>query len=384
MKDIKELARIAKDKMEASGIREKIQDITERAKLDTVVSGIQKGIAKISSGDDSVLSFSKMCSKKYVEIGEPITVTIRLQSRRRAGVLDCIVRDDIPPQFELIGDIPQMIYQLGPGEEKEYQYKIRPLTGGHFSTRAVCEIENRFSLDDLLSNEMEVYVSPLSIQMKAEQMKQEQWKSLSCIFQNISKENIAGITVRLKENSRFDLDKIPDYKILLPPNLNSVIELNVKPRESGSVNLSLDVVCIDENGQKYTIEKDFLVPVTEADKTTTKVDIGSIGEVVASGATQIRDSIIQRSTVGTANKGAGELPQGGPGIEVRDSLVQRSEIGKAHTGVERRCAKCNNELQEGWVMCPFCGTKAELKCPECRKTIQAEWMACPFCGTKLR
>ncbi|MCL0048243.1 zinc ribbon domain-containing protein [Dehalococcoidia bacterium] len=386
MKDIKDFSRIVKDRIDASGIKEKIQDATQKAKVDAVVSGIQKGIVKIS-GDESILSFSKVCSNKYIEIGEAITITIKLQSRRRAGLLDCIVTDEIPPQFELIGDMPDMVCQLAPGEEKEYQYRIRANTGGHFSTRAVCEIENKFSLDDLLSNEMEVYVSPLSIQMKAQEMIQEQWKPLDCIFKNISKENIASITVSLKENSKFELDKTLVCTEFLRPNQSVVIQPVLRTRESGFVSLNLDVVCIDVNGVKYHAEKDFLVQVMEADKTVTKVDIGSIGEVVSSGATQIKDSVIQRSTVGAAETGkTGDSSTKGRSIEVSDSIVQRSEIGGGAdaSDVERRCAKCNHKLQEGWRMCPFCGTELELKCSQCGQKVEAEWIACPFCGGKLK
>ncbi len=279
-----------------------------------------------------------------------------------------------------------MVCQLAPGEEKEYQYRIRANTGGHFSTRAVCDIENKFSLDDLLSNEMEVYVSPLSIQMKAQEMMQERWKPLGCILKNISKEHIASITVSLKENSKFDLDKILVCTEFLGPNQSVVIQPVLRTRESGSVSLNLDVVCIDENGVKYHAEKDFSVQVMEADKTVTKIDIGSIGEVVSSGATQIKDSVIQRSTVGAAEtSGTGDSSTKGSSIEVSDSIVQHSQIAGADAiAVERRCAKCNNRLQEGWRMCPFCGTELELKCPQCSQKVEAGWIACPFCGGKLK
>jgi len=150
-----------KEKIDASGIKEKVRDIGEKVKVGSMVEGIQKGMSKISLGEKSILAFSKTCSRKHIEIGETVTVTIKLQSRYEKGVLDCIVTDEIPPQFELIEDMPVMIYQLKPGEEKEYQYKIRANVGGHFSTRAMCEIENKFSLDDIPSNDMEIYVSPL-------------------------------------------------------------------------------------------------------------------------------------------------------------------------------------------------------------------------------
>lgn len=377
-----------KERIDASGIKEKVRDIGEKVKVGSVVGDIQKGISKISLRDKSILAFSKTCTRKYIELGEEVTVTIKLQSRYETGVLDCIVRDVVPPQFELIGEMPTMIYQLNPREEKEYQYKIRANVGGHFSTRAMCEIENKFSLDEIPSNDMEIYVSPLSIQMKAVEMVQGQWKEVGFIFKNISKETMMGMTVSLKRDSKFALDKAQTYNNPLAPNQSVVVPLVLKTEESGSVSLDLDVTCIDENGKNYLTEKNFLVPVIEADKTVTKVDIGAIGEVVASGATQIKESVIQRSTVGgagTKGGGEGEPSAKSKSIEVSGSIVERSEIsgGIDATKAGRTCPNCNNKIQEGWKICPFCGSKLELKCPNCNHAMEEEWSVCPFCGWKL-
>lgn len=375
-----------KEKIDASGIKEKVRDIGEKVKVGSMVEGIQKGMSKISLGEKSILAFSKTCSRKHIEIGETVTVTIKLQSRYEKGVLDCIVTDEIPPQFELIEDMPVMIYQLKPGEEKEYQYKIRANVGGHFSTRAMCEIENKFSLDDIPSNDMEIYVSPLSIQMKTVEMTQGKWEEVGFIFKNISKETMMGMTVSLKQDSKFELDKVQTYNKPLTPSQSVVVPLVLKTEESGSVSLDLDVTCIDENGKNYNTEKNFLVPVKESDKTTTKVDIGTIGEIVASGATQIKESVIQRSTVGRAEtKREGEPSVRSNSVEVSGSIVERSEIsgGMGATEAGRICPKCSNRVQEGWKICPFCGTKLELKCPNCGQRVEEKWHVCPFCGEKL-
>jgi RNA polymerase subunit RPABC4/transcription elongation factor Spt4 len=406
MKDLKDISKRMKEKIEASGIKEKIQDVTEKVKVSSVVGDIQKGISKISLRDKSILAFSRTCSRKYIELGETVTVTIKLQSRYETGVLDCIVTDEIPPQFELIGDMPSMVYQLNTREEKEYQYRIRALMGGHFSTSAICEIENKFSLDDLPSNDMELYVSPLSIQMNEEEMMQEQWKEAGFIFTNISKENMTNLTVSLKQDSKFALDKAQTYDKLLLPNQRVVIPLVLKTGESGSVSLDLDVACIDENGKKYTTEKNFLVSVIEADKTVTKVDIGAIGKVVGSGATVIEDSVVQKkvdigaigkvvgsgatviedSVVQRSTIGGAESGEEGEPLEKSDRIVQRSDIQGAIDVPEagRRCPNCNNELQEGWKICPFCGNKLELKCHRCHQRVEEGWAVCPFCGTTLK
>ena len=393
MKDLKDISKRMKEKIDASGIKEKMKDVTGKVKADSVVDAIKKGVSKVSSlrGDKSILAFSKTCTRKYIELGETVEVTIKLQSRYETGVLDCIVTDEIPPQFMLIGEMPAMICQLNPHEEVEYQYKIKANVGGHFSTRALCEIENKFSLDDFPSNDIEIYVSPLSIQMNAVEMAQKKWKEVGFIFKNISKETMMSITVSLKQDSKFSLEKEQIYNNPVAQNQSVVIPLVLKTEESGSVNLNLDVVCVDEKGVEYRAEKDFLVEVIETDKTTTKVDmnIGSIGEVVASGATQIRDSVIQRSTVGAAETGGtSNSLTNGRGIEVSEGIVQRSEIGGGAdvTSVERRCAnaKCDKVLQEEWKRCPFCGLELELKCYNCNQKVEAGWLMCPYCGEKLK
>ncbi|MEA3283119.1 MAG: zinc ribbon domain-containing protein [Euryarchaeota archaeon] len=396
-----------KEMIDASSITEKVQDVTEKTKTSSVVTDIRKGISKISSGDRSILAFSKTCSKRYAEIGETVTVTIKLESRHKTGVLDCIVTDEIPPQFELIGEMPSMVYQLSPREAKEYQYTVRTAVGGHFRTRAMCEIENKFSLDDIPSNDMEIYVSPLGIRTLEVAVVQGQWKEIDFTFENLSNEEMTDITVSLKKDSKFDLDKVPNYSETLAPGMNVTIPLVIKTQESGSVSLNLNVACTDEHGEKCTTEKNFLVSVIESDKTVTKVDIGSIGEVVASGATQIKESVIQRSAVGGAaiEEGEGsEMLYAGSrsSVEVSGSIVQRSEMGgatgagattpepepepepKPESESEKVCPKCNNVVQAGWKMCPFCGTGLELKCPGCDRDVEEGWKMCPFCGGKLR
>lgn len=62
--------------------------------------------------------------------GETVTVTIKLQSRYETGVLDCIVTDEIPPQFELTGDMPAMIYQLNCNQSVEEGWSVCPFCGG--------------------------------------------------------------------------------------------------------------------------------------------------------------------------------------------------------------------------------------------------------------
>ena len=382
-----------KGKIDASGITEKAKSGSA-----SVVGGIQKGISKISLGEKSILAFSRTCSEQYIEIGKTVTVTIKLKSRYEAGVLDCIVTDEVPPQFELIGEMPLMEYQLNPNEETEYQYRVRANVGGHFRTRAMCEIENKFSLDDIPSNEMEIYVSPLGIRMTEPEMLQDQWKEIGFIFENLSDEVMMNLAVSLKKDSKFDMDSVPTCAETLAPDQCVTIPLVLKTQESGSVNLELDVTCTDENGEKHSTEKSFLVSVVESDKTVTKVDIGSIGEVVASGATQIKESVIQKSVVGGAaiKEGEGDemLYEGSRSVEVSGSIVQRSEIGGATSATEsepkhepepeKTCPKCGNAVQAGWNMCPFCGNELELKCPNCDHGVEGGWNMCPFCGGKLK
>ena len=290
--------------------------------------------------------------------------------------------------------------QLNPNEEKEYQYKIQANVGGHFRTRAMCEIENKFSLDDIPSDTMEIYVSPLGIRIAEVEVRQDQWKEIGFIFENLSDEVMTNLSVSLKKGSKFDMDNIPTHDGTLAPDQCVTIPMVMKTKEIGSVSLDLVVACTDENGEKYTTEKNFLVQVAESDKTVTKVDIGEIGKVVSSGATNIEGDVsATRSVVGGAaiNEGWGDdmLYDGGKSAEaeVNGSIARRSARGSETCATESKtepkpepektCPKCGDAVQIGWKMCPFCGTQLELKCPNCDHDVEEGWKMCPFCGEQL-
>lgn len=48
-----------------------------------------------------------------------------------------------------------------------------------------------------------------------------------------------------------------------------------------------------------------------------------------------------------------------------------------------RCLRCNNPIQEEFVVCPICKQRLKRPCVNegCRKMINAAWDICPFCGT---
>ena len=48
------------------------------------------------------------------------------------------------------------------------------------------------------------------------------------------------------------------------------------------------------------------------------------------------------------------------------------------------CNNCGNEVQEDWLVCPYCAAQIlnrKNNCANCGKELQEGWKACPYCGT---
>lgn len=53
--------------------------------------------------------------------------------------------------------------------------------------------------------------------------------------------------------------------------------------------------------------------------------------------------------------------------------------------VKRVCGSCNKELEQDWIVCPYCittETKPKL-CVNCKKKLEQDWLVCPFCNTAV-
>lgn len=46
---------------------------------------------------------------------------------------------------------------------------------------------------------------------------------------------------------------------------------------------------------------------------------------------------------------------------------------------ESACPNCKREIQEDFIICPYCTTQLKHPCPSCGQPLQALWRACPYC-----
>ena len=55
-----------------------------------------------------------------------------------------------------------------------------------------------------------------------------------------------------------------------------------------------------------------------------------------------------------------------------------TNIAKAET-TNKICANCKKELDQSWLVCPYCKTDIKKVCKGCGKELEKEWIACPYC-----
>ena len=53
-------------------------------------------------------------------------------------------------------------------------------------------------------------------------------------------------------------------------------------------------------------------------------------------------------------------------------LVVRPEFPK--------CKNCGEQLNNRFVICPYCGIQNKLLCSACKQIIEESWVVCPYCG----
>ncbi|MGD0834398.1 MAG: zinc ribbon domain-containing protein [Candidatus Dormibacteria bacterium] len=49
----------------------------------------------------------------------------------------------------------------------------------------------------------------------------------------------------------------------------------------------------------------------------------------------------------------------------------------------RPCPTCGRDLEEDFVMCPYCRTQFARRCAACEHTLRLGWPVCPFCGAEV-
>lgn len=62
----------------------------------------------------------------------------------------------------------------------------------------------------------------------------------------------------------------------------------------------------------------------------------------------------------------------------QDALEE--EVLLREIGVSERCPSCGHNIQNDWILCPYCHTKIKKKCVGCGKALELPWNLCPYCG----
>ena len=72
--------------------------------------------------------------------------------------------------------------------------------------------------------------------------------------------------------------------------------------------------------------------------------------------------------------------------KVRSGLTTLEEVLRvlgAQDSSEFNCPRCNVDLEEPSIFCPFCGESLTPRCKGCGKLLRPDWKCCPDCGEKL-
>jgi RNA polymerase subunit RPABC4/transcription elongation factor Spt4 len=49
----------------------------------------------------------------------------------------------------------------------------------------------------------------------------------------------------------------------------------------------------------------------------------------------------------------------------------------------RPCPTCGRDIEEDFVLCPYCRTQFARRCAACEHTLRLGWPVCPFCGAEV-
>lgn len=49
----------------------------------------------------------------------------------------------------------------------------------------------------------------------------------------------------------------------------------------------------------------------------------------------------------------------------------------------RPCPSCGREIEQDFVLCPYCRTQFARRCEHCQKVLRLGWEVCPYCATEV-
>jgi RNA polymerase subunit RPABC4/transcription elongation factor Spt4 len=51
--------------------------------------------------------------------------------------------------------------------------------------------------------------------------------------------------------------------------------------------------------------------------------------------------------------------------------------------VSRPCPTCGREIEQEFIVCPYCRTQFARRCVNCDRSLRLGWSLCPYCATEV-
>jgi RNA polymerase subunit RPABC4/transcription elongation factor Spt4 len=68
-------------------------------------------------------------------------------------------------------------------------------------------------------------------------------------------------------------------------------------------------------------------------------------------------------------------------LQLEEQALAEEEI--TETPTVRPCPKCGREIEQDFVICPYCRTQFARRCGSCGKWLRLGWHVCPYCAEEV-
>jgi hypothetical protein len=67
-------------------------------------------------------------------------------------------------------------------------------------------------------------------------------------------------------------------------------------------------------------------------------------------------------------------------LALEQQILEEPASGTLET---RPCPTCGRDIEEDFVICPYCRTQFARRCTVCERRLRLGWPVCPFCATEV-
>ena len=70
--------------------------------------------------------------------------------------------------------------------------------------------------------------------------------------------------------------------------------------------------------------------------------------------------------------------------EERSLALEQQMLEEPPSGTETRpCPTCGRDIEEDFVICPYCRTQFARRCTVCERRLRLGWPVCPYCASEV-